>query len=284
MAKSSAPLAIAIDGKKKVDLDDLPTDQTGGMKKEEGLVRLEKLGSELAELTNLLAYAGEHALLVVVQGRDASGKDGTIRKVLSFANVLSSKIHPFKVPTEEERAHDFLWRVHKTCPRKGEIALFNRSHYEDVIAVRVHDLVPKEVWEPRYQQINHFEETLVANGTILVKFVLHVSQAEQRKRLLEREQDPLTAWKLNVNDWREIPLWDKTTKAYEDVLRQCASRDRPFWLVSGDHKWFRNLAVIERLVLTLRPYKQGWLDTLKKLRRSALKEIESLRKNLPPVK
>src|SRR5687767_8472272 len=192
------PLAPVIDGKgfgkngKKLSLDDFATDETGGLEKEAGHARLEKLGAELAELTNLLAYAGEHALLVVVQGRDASGKDGVIRKILGFANVLAAQVHPFKAPTELERAHDFLWRVHKVCPPKGEIALFNRSHYEDVIAVRTHELVPENVWQARYEHINQFEQQLIENGTILVKFVLHVSREEQHKRLIEREEDPRT--------------------------------------------------------------------------------------------
>jgi PPK2 family polyphosphate:nucleotide phosphotransferase len=281
MAKPLAPL---IDGKKKIRLSDFPTNASGGMKKDEALVRLEKVGEELAELTNLLAYAGTHSMLVVVQGRDASGKDGVIRKILGYANVLAAAVHPFKVPTEEERAHDFLWRIHKACPRKGQLALFNRSHYEDVIAVRVHELAPEKVWGARFDHINDFEDLLIENNTILVKFVLHVSQAEQRKRLIEREQDPRTAWKLNVNDWREIPFWDQTTEAYEDVLRKCSSPERPFYLVPADHKWFRNLAVMEQLVLALRPYKQGWLDSLKDVRKGALKEIEALRKTLPRIK
>jgi PPK2 family polyphosphate:nucleotide phosphotransferase len=281
MAKLLAPI---VDGRKKIRLADIPTDATGGLKKEEGLAQLDKLGAELAELTNLLAYAGQHSLLIVFQGRDASGKDGAIRKVLGFANVLAAHVHPFKVPTEEERAHDFLWRVHKACPGKGQIALFNRSHYEDVIAVRVHELVPKDVWQGRFQQINEFEDLLIESGTILVKFILHVSADEQVKRLLEREEDPRTAWKLNVNDWREIPLWDETSKAYDDILRECASAERPFHVVPADHKWYRNLAVMERLVLALRPYRNGWLESLKDVRKTALKDIAAVRATLPRIK
>jgi PPK2 family polyphosphate:nucleotide phosphotransferase len=274
------PLAIVVDGKKKVRLDDVPTDATGGLDKESGLARVEKVGAELAELTNLLSYAGEHALLVLFQGRDASGKDGAIRRVLGFANVLNARVIPFKAPTEEERAHDFLWRVHNVAPPRGQIALFNRSHYEDVIAVRVHRLAPEAVWRARYQRINQFEQHLCENRTILVKFILHVGRKEQQKRLVEREKDPRTAWKLNVNDWREIPHWKETTRAYDDVLAECASRERPFHVIPADHKWFRNLAIFETLVATLRPYREEWLTKLKGVRKEALKEIEQLRKEI----
>jgi PPK2 family polyphosphate:nucleotide phosphotransferase len=273
-------LISAIDGSKKVRLSGFDPGDTAGLKKEEGLQRLEKLGDQLAELTNLLAYAGDHSLLVVLQGRDASGKDGAIRKILERANVLNSRVCAFKAPTTEELGHDFLWRVHKQAPAQGSIALFNRSHYEDVIAVRVHDLIPKERWEPRYQQINQFEQLLASNGTIVLKFFLHVSKAEQRKRLEEREHDPLTAWKLNVNDWREIPLWDATTAAYEDALRRCSSPELPWHVVPADHKWFRNLAIIERIVHALEPYRNGWLAKLKRQRKEALKLIAPLRKKL----
>ena len=271
------PLAFEIDGKKKINLGDIDPGDTAGWKKSEGLIELEKLGAELAELTNLLTYAGDQSLLMVFQGRDASGKDGVIRQVLQFANVLAAQVCPFKAPTEDERAHDFLWRVHKVVPARGKLALFNRSHYEDVIAVRVHKLAPKEVWQARYDAINDFERLLRDNRTIVLKFMLHVSKAEQRRRLIEREQDPRTAWKLNVNDWREVPLWDDTTKAYDDVLRKCSSKDLPWFVVPADHKWFRNLAVFERTVLALRPHKAGWLAKLKEVRREALKEIRALR-------
>lgn len=278
----SDPLAPIIDGRKRIRLDDFDPGDTRGFTKEEALKRTEALGEELAELTNLLAYAGEHGLLVVLQGRDASGKDGVVRKLLQYANVLNARVVPFKVPTDEDRAHDFLWRVHKQVPRKGEIALFNRSHYEDVIAVRVHDLVPKDVWKLRYDHINDFERLLHESGTIVVKFILHISPKEQYKRLLEREKDPRTAWKLSVSDWREIPLWKETTEAYEDAINKCSSKELPFHLVSADHKWFRTLAIMDRLVRTLRPYREQWHDKLKDMRRSALREIEALRKTLKP--
>src|SRR4051812_21782008 len=271
------PFARSLDGSRRVRLADFDPAETQGIEKDEGLERIDKLGRELSELENLLTYAGTHGLLVVLQGRDASGKDGTIRKILEFSNIQQSYVQPFKVPTEEERAHDFLWRVHRAVPRRGYVTMFNRSHYEDVIAARVHDLVPKETWRARYDRINGFEETLADNDTILLKFYLHVSREEQYDRLIEREKGPRTAWKLNPNDWREIPLWDEVTRAYQEALERCSSRERPFYLVPADRKWFRNLAVVERIVLSLRPLRDGWLAHLDEMGTDALKEIRKIR-------
>jgi PPK2 family polyphosphate:nucleotide phosphotransferase len=266
-----------LDGRRPVRLDRFDPEDTGGIEKEEGLAKLQELGEELAELGNLLMYAGEHALLVVLQGRDASGKDGAIRKVLDFSNIQSARVEAFKAPTEQERRHDFLWRVHRVVPGRGQITLLNRSHYEDVIAARVQRLVPESVWRRRYEHINAFERLLADEGTLIVKFYLHISRDEQYRRLLEREEAPLTAWKLNVGDWRELPLWDDVTRAYQDALQRCGSREHPFYLVPADKKWFRNLAVMERLVLTLRPHRERWLQSLERRRRRALREIHALR-------
>jgi PPK2 family polyphosphate:nucleotide phosphotransferase len=270
-------LARRVDGSKRIVLEDVDPAETAGLDKDEALERVERLGTELSELENLLTYAGTHALLVVLQGRDASGKDGTIRKILEYTNVQNAYVKPFKVPTEEERAHDFLWRVHAAVPRHGYMALFNRSHYEDVLAARVHRLVPEHVWRARYDQINAFEQLLVDSNTIVLKFCLHISRDEQYDRLRAREKDPRTAWKLNPEDWREIPLWDEMTLAYEDMLARCATRQAPWYLVPANKKWFRNLAVMERLVLTLRPYRKIWLETLREMGKSAMKEIRALR-------
>jgi len=277
MARDHRHLARTLDGSKRIRLDDVDTSETGGFDKEQAQVRLDKLGRELSELENLLAYAGTHALLVVLQGRDASGKDGSARKILEFTNIQSAYVKAFKVPTEEERAHDFLWRVHAAVPRRGYMAIFNRSHYEDVLAARVHRLVPEPIWKRRYADINAFERLLVDSNVILLKFYLHLSADEQYDRLLAREKDPRTAWKLNPNDWRELPLWDEFTAAYEDALDKCATRETPWYLVPADRKWFRNLAIFERLVLALRPYRGVWLDSLKKMGKSAMKEIRALR-------
>jgi PPK2 family polyphosphate:nucleotide phosphotransferase len=270
-------LAFALDGKKKVKLRHFQSRDTAGLDKEEGLARLEKLGEEFAELGNLLTFSGQDALLVVLQGRDASGKDGTIRKILDFSNMQTAHVQSFKAPTEEERGHDFLWRVHKVLPPRGHITLFNRSHYEDVLAARVHQLVPPAVWQARYQHINAFEDLLEDNRTIVLKFYLHISREEQYERLLAREKEPLSAWKLNPGDWRDLPLWDELTEAYEDALERCSSPARPWYLVPADRKWFRNLAVMERIVLTLRPHRQRWLTALEKLRKRVLPEVRALR-------
>jgi PPK2 family polyphosphate:nucleotide phosphotransferase len=272
-----AHFAHRLDGSGRVRLDKFDPAETQGLDKDEGLERVDKLGMELSELENLLAYAGTHGLLVVLQGRDASGKDGTIRKILEFTNVQQAYVQPFKVPTEEELAHDFLWRVHQAVPRRGHMALFNRSHYEDVLAARVHKLVPESVWKGRYDHINAFESLLLDADVILLKFYLHISADEQYERLRAREKDPRTAWKLNPGDWRELPLWDDFTEAYGDALTRCATRDAPWYLVPADKKWFRNLAVLDRLVRTLRPYRKVWLDTLKEMGKSRMKEIRELR-------
>src|SRR5262245_28707601 len=269
--------AHPLDGSRRVRLDRIDPGNTQGIEKEEGLERIEKLGRELSELENLLTYAGTHALLVVLQGRDASGKDGAIRKILEFTNVQQAYVHAFKVPTEDERAHDFLWRAHAAVPRRGYMALFNRSYYEDVLAARVHKLVPESIWKGRYAHINAFERLIVDADVILLKFYLHVSPDEQYQRLRAREKDPRTAWKLNPGDWRELPLWDDFTAAYEDALNRCATRDAPWYLVPADKKWFRNLAVMDRMVRALRPYRKLWLDTLKGIGKSAMKEIRELR-------
>jgi PPK2 family polyphosphate:nucleotide phosphotransferase len=272
------PLARRLDGLRRIRLADVDPADTQGIEKDDGLRRVDKLGSELSELENLLTYAGTHALLVVLQGRDASGKDGTIRKILEFSNIQQSYVHPFKVPTEEERAHDFLWRAHKAVPRRGHVTLFNRSHYEDVLAARVHKIVPEPIWRERFAHINAFERLIVKDSDVIVlKFYLHISAAEQYERLRAREKDPRTAWKLNPEDWREVPLWDEFTEAYEDVFARCSTREAPWYLVPADKKWFRNLAVVERLVLTLRPYRTVWLDTLKEIGKTRMKEIRALR-------
>jgi PPK2 family polyphosphate:nucleotide phosphotransferase len=270
--------AFKLEGK-KVRLRDYDTRDDAGLDKEKGIARLQELGEEFAELGNLLTFAGTDALLVVLQGRDASGKDGIIRKILEFSNMQTAHVQPFKAPSEEERSHDFLWRVHRVVPRRGHITLFNRSHYEDVLAVRVHDLAPKPVWQARYEHINAFERLLAGDGrTIVLKFYLHISREEQYERLLAREKEPLSAWKLNPGDWRDLPLWNELTEAYEDALHRCASPELPWYLVPADRKWFRNLAVMERIVLALRPHRERWIQTLAEMRKQVLPQITALRK------
>jgi PPK2 family polyphosphate:nucleotide phosphotransferase len=271
------PFAHRLDGSAPVRLSEFDPRESGGLTKADGVARADALGEELAELEDLLYYAGRHALLIVLQGRDTAGKDGCIRRILTYSNVQSVRVEPFKVPTEEELAHDFLWRVHARAPRRGSVAIFNRSHYEDVLVVRVHNLAPEEVWRRRYAHINQFEQLLHDSDTLILKFYLHVSKEEQRERLLAREEEPEKAWKLSVQDWKEREHWDAYTAAYEDALQLCATPHAPWYVVPADRKWFRNLAVIERIVETLRPFRQEWLESLAGLGAQALHEIREYR-------
>jgi PPK2 family polyphosphate:nucleotide phosphotransferase len=267
-----------LDGRKRVRLGDFDPRDTAGIDKEESLQRLAKLGEEFVELSNLLSFAGLNGLLVIMQGRDASGKDGAIRKILEFSNIQNARVEPFKVPTPEELAYDFLHRVHMRVPRKGWVALFNRSHYEDVIATRVHRLVSPDVWKSRYEHINGFERLIVDSNTIVLKFMLHISREEQIERLITREKDPRTAWKLNTADWHELPYWDETTVAYEEAINRCSSPELPWYMVPSDRKWFRNLAIMERIVLALRPYRDVWTAHLEEIGRKALPEIRKVKR------
>lgn len=240
----------------------------------------ERFADELSDLDDLLYAARQQGVLVVLQGRDAAGKDGTIRQVLDYCNAQGVRVESFKVPTEEERAHDFLWRVHAKVPAHGEIVLFNRSHYEDVIVTRVHQLFPAAVIEPRYEAINAFESLLAANGTLLFKFFLHVSAEEQEQRLLEREQEPEKAWKLAVGDWKEREYWDDYTRAYETVFARCAPATAPWHIVPADRKWYRNYVVLKTLVEGLRPHKTQWLESLSALGRRRLAELREYKASL----
>jgi len=272
-------LAIRVKPDQALDLDKVETRADGGFEKEAGLARLAELGAELSELTELLFAAGTHSLLVILQGRDTSGKDGSIRGILGRTNVQSTRVVPFKVPTPAESAHDFLWRVHAHTPARGEIAIFNRSHYEDVLVVRVHDLVPESVWKARYDHINHFEKLLTDSDVIIVKAYLHISMKAQEERLLEREADPNKAWKLNVGDWEERAFWDDYTRAYEAALGRCSPENAPWHILPADRKWFRDLALTELIVETLRPYAKHWRESLAELGKAKSAELSAFRKS-----
>jgi PPK2 family polyphosphate:nucleotide phosphotransferase len=184
----------------------------------------------------------------------------------------------FGVPTAEEREHEFLWRVHRHAPRLGEFAIFNRSHYEDVLVVRVHDLVPKKLWQERYDHIVDFEELLAEHGTIVLKYFLHISRDEQEQRLLEREQSPDKAWKLNANDWKERRHWDEYTAAYEDAISRTAAPHAPWTVVPADKKWYRNLVVAQSIVDAMRRRQDEWKTRLKDIGRKRLAELAAWRK------
>lgn len=268
-----------IDAGERVNLSKLDPRDDGGWERTAAEARTEELGAELESLQELLYAAGQHSLLIVLQGRDTAGKDGTIRYLLQHMNAQGMSIAPFKVPTPRELAHDFLWRVHAVTPGRGETVIFNRSHYEDVLVVRVHSLVPEAVWKLRYDAINDFERLLVQGNTILVKFMLHISKEEQAERLMEREQETEKAWKLSVGDWKEREHWDAYAAAYEAALERCS--EVPWHVVPADRKWFRNLAVTETLVETLRPYREGWMDKLAKIGETAKAELAEYRAQTP---
>ncbi len=269
--------AIRVKPGSRVDLSKVNPAESGGLTKIEGRVRLEDLAKELSELQDLLYAAGDHALLVVLQGMDTSGKDGVIRSVFRYVNPLGARSWPFKVPTELELEHDFLWRVHDKTPELGMITIFNRSHYEDVLVVRVKNLAPVDVWRARYEQVNAFERLLVDSGTIILKFFLHVSLEEQRQRLLAREQEMARSWKLSVGDWVERQAWPAYIEAYEDALSKCSTRQAPWFIVPAGRKWFRDLAVAEAIVEALRPLQAGWMDSLGKLGEERMAELQQFR-------
>lgn len=235
-----------------VSLKEYDPDDTGGYASSEDVEEaLRKLGDELSRLQQLLYAENRRALLIVLQGMDTSGKDGTIRHVMAGLSPLGVQVKAFKAPTEEELAHDFLWRIHKEVPRHGFIGIFNRSHYEDVLVVRVHELVPRKTWKNRYEQINQFEKLLVKNNVIILKFFLHISKAEQKSRLEQRLADPTRYWKFSVQDIKEREYWSAYRKAYEDALTLCNTKWAPWHIVPANHKWYRNLVVAETIVQTL---------------------------------
>ena len=203
------------------------------------------------ELQFQLYAEQKRSLLICLQAPDAGGKDGVVRHVIGSMNPQGCRVVPFKQPTAEELAHDFLWRIEKQTPRQGEVVIFNRSHYEDVIVVRVHDLVPKKVWSQRYEQINDFERRLVANGTHILKFFLHISKEEQLERFKDRLDDPARHWKISEADYSERKHWDDYETAYEDAISKCSTEAAPWFVIPSDHKWFRNLAISRIIVETM---------------------------------
>lgn len=218
----------------------------------------QKYCARLRELQDLLHVQQRHSLLVCLQALDTGGKDGTINHVLSAMNPQGCRVQAFKQPTPLEAAHDFLWRVHPAVPGRGEVVLFNRSHYEDVLVVRVHDLVPKAVWSRRYDLINAFEQGLVENGTHLLKFYLHISPEEQLRRFKQRLDDPSKQWKISEADYQERQYWDAYRAAYEEALSRCSTEQAPWFVIPADHKWFRNLAVARIVVELLEGLKMGY--------------------------
>ena len=229
-----------------------PADRSGfDGDKEAGEDAIEKLNKRLENLQELLYAEGKHKVLIVLQAMDTGGKDGTIRHVFDGVNPLGVKVASFKQPTADEMAHDYLWRIHKQTPGRGEIVIFNRSHYEDVLVVRVHNLVSSEIWGRRYDQINAFERQLAEEGTTILKFYLHIDKDEQKKRLQSRLDEPEKRWKFAKRDLAERALWSDYQKAYEAVLSLTSTPHAPWYIIPANHKWYRNLIISQVLVDTL---------------------------------
>lgn len=222
----------------------------GGDKKKAGR-ELNKLTQKLEALQELLFAEQKQRILIVLQAMDTGGKDGVIRHVFEGVNPQGVRVAAFKVPTPVELAHDYLWRIHKQTPARGEIVIFNRSHYEDVLVVRVHNLVPKQIWSKRYEQIKQFERILSEEGTIILKFYLHIDPDEQKNRLEARRDDPGKQWKFNPGDLKERKLWSEYMRAYEEAIIRTSTAYAPWYVVPANRKWYRNLVIASIIVETL---------------------------------
>jgi len=245
---------------KQIRLDDYdPSDTSGfkGGKKECAEVSL-GIQTRIGELQELLFAEHEHRVLVILQGMDTSGKDGTVRHVFDDCSLQGVKVVSFKKPTEPELNRDFLWRVHAHVPENGEIAVFNRSHYEDVLVVRVHSDKGDGHWKKRFRQINDFERTLAETGTTILKFFLHISRDEQRERLQARIDDPTKRWKFQHGDLEERKLWDEYQKAYQDAIRKTSTKWAPWYVVPANRKWFRDYVVADAMIKTLEKFDMKW--------------------------
>jgi PPK2 family polyphosphate:nucleotide phosphotransferase len=242
---------------KKIRLDQMDPNDTSEFKgaKKDGLAKLADLSKKLDRLQEILYAQHKHRVLVVIQAMDTAGKDGTIRSVFDGVNPQGVRVASFKAPTVEELDHDYLWRIHKQTPAKGEIVIFNRSHYEDVLVVRVHGLAPESVWSKRFRQINQFEKALSEEGTTILKFFLHIDLDEQKQRLLDRINDPTKQWKFNPGDLEERKLWPAYMEAYQDVLNKTSTSWAPWYIIPANRNWYRNLMVSSILVNTLQKLK-----------------------------
>lgn len=269
--------ATLSDGRKSVKLKKIDPDQDGGLKRDDADARLEAALADITRLQELLYAAQQTPLLVVLQGMDTAGKDGTIRSVIGSMNPGGCDVASFKVPTPQELAHDFLWRIHQRTPSKGQVVIFNRSHYEDVLVVRVKNIVPEPVWRRRYGEINQFEKLLTDNGTTILKFFLHITKDEQEQRLLDREKEPGKAWKLSVEDWKNRELWDDYMAAYEDAINECSTPHAPWHIIPANRKWYRNLLVAETIAAKLKTFEKEWNNKLKALGEEEKKALWELR-------
>ena len=254
--------SIIVKPGEKIKLKDFDPSYTGNYKdKKNAEKKLDEIRKQMIQLQSLLYAESKKSLLIILQAMDTGGKDGTIRHVMSGVDPQGCDVKSFKVPTPDELAHDFLWRAHNVTPGKGKIVIFNRSYYEDVLVVRVHDLVPKEVWKDRYEQINGFEKCLTENGTIVMKFYLHISKDEQKKRLEERLSDPSKRWKFSEADLKERKFWDDYMDVYEDALTKCNTEYAPWHIVPANRKWYRNLVIGQAIVEKLQSLDMKYPET-----------------------
>ncbi|WP_316829529.1 polyphosphate kinase 2 family protein [Pedobacter aquatilis] len=252
--------SLIVQGDKKFSIKNTKTDYTGGFNKEKAKDALVKSKIEVSQLQEKLYASGTHSLLIIFQAMDAAGKDSAIEHVMSGLNPQGCQVFSFKVPTAEEYEHDFLWRHYKALPERGRIGIHNRSHYENVLVCKVHleyvlsENIPgyadvkkinKDFWKQRYQSIRNFEEHLIANGTVMLKFFLNVGKDEQKQRFLDRIEDPTKNWKFSSGDIKERALWDDYMKAYEDAINETATKDAPWHVIPADKKWFARLAISE---------------------------------------
>ncbi len=243
----------------KVNLAKIDANYHGAYENEAAVAdELKTYSQRLSELQAVMYAESKHALLIVLQAMDGGGKDGTIHHVMAAMNPQGCSVVGFKVPTAEELGHDYLWRIHKNTPAKGHVTVFNRSHYEDVLVVRVHNLVPREVWSKRYSDINAFERELSGSGTTIVKFFLHIDKDEQLNRFHDRLDQPDKQWKISDSDYTERDFWDDYQKAYMDALSKCSFNYAPWYIIPANHKWFRDLAVSQILVETLEGLKMKY--------------------------
>lgn len=229
------------------------SERTGS--KEQNSLDLSKLATEINALQDILHAESKHKVLVVLQGMDASGKDGTVRHVFSECDPLGIRLASFKMPTSDELAHDYLWRVHNQAPKAGELVIFNRSHYEDVLIVKVHDWIDEAECKLRYAQINDFERLLTETGTTIIKCFLHISKDEQKVRMQERLDDPKKAWKFNANDLKERALWPKYMQTYEQAIKATSTDYAPWYIIPADSKTNRNLLISRLILKTLKDLK-----------------------------
>lgn len=242
----------------KIHIKDLDPGFHDGMDKADARKKTDKYGKQIGELQTLLYANASHSIVILFQGMDASGKDGAVKSVLECVNPAGVETANFKAPSSEERAHDYLWRVHNAVPRYGYIGVFNRSHYEEVLIVRVMNLQPEKVWKKRFDQINAFESYLAANNVLLLKYFLHISKEEQAKRFEERLRDPRKNWKFSADDLKVRAHWDAYQTAFEEMLNRCSTSCAPWHVVPGDHKWYRDYVIAQHVASVLEGMKMKW--------------------------